>query len=207
MSPWYSPGIHINDSYLQHNRGGQHPEWDEEFRFAILEDVEDVIQRSESQSESLNSSLNGKLLPVPDDPGVVTTAALASKSRKAKKKGGKSMKIACYADDAKEPELIGDCVVSLEDVLKRGEVDGECHTQLYQRRADPIADWYDFQYKEKYSGEIYLELTFFSNVSLTSFLTAHTRTRFTERTSLHRKRLLSNEMYLVHLYQDTASVA
>ncbi|KAL0247296.1 hypothetical protein I308_104332 [Cryptococcus tetragattii IND107] len=128
-------------------RGGQHPEWDEEFRFAILEDVEDVIQRSESQSESLNSSLNGKPLPVPDDPGVVTTAALASKSRKAKKKGGKSMKIACYADDAKEPELIGDCVVSLEDVLKRGEVD----------------DWYDFQYKEKYSGEIYLELTFFSN--------------------------------------------
>lgn len=80
------------------------------------------------------------------------------------------MKIACYADDAKEPELIGDCVVSLEDVLKRGEVDGECHTQLHQRRADPIADWYDFQYKEKYSGEIYLELTFFSNVSLTSFL-------------------------------------
>ncbi|EAL19688.1 hypothetical protein CNBG3160 [Cryptococcus deneoformans B-3501A] len=128
-------------------RGGQHPEWDEEFRFAILEDVEDVVQRSESQSESLNSSLNGKPLPVPDDPGVITTAALASKSRKIKKKGGKSMKVACFADDAKEPELIGDCVVSLEDVLKKGEVD----------------DWYDFQYKEKYSGEIYLELTFFSN--------------------------------------------
>ncbi|OWZ37781.1 calcineurin temperature suppressor Cts1 [Cryptococcus neoformans c45] len=128
-------------------RGGQHPEWDEEFRFAILEDVDDVIQRSESQSESLNSSLNDKPLPVPDDPGVITTAALASKSRKAKKKGGKSMKVACYAHEAKGPELIGDCVVSLEDVLKKGEVD----------------DWYDFQYKEKYSGEIYLELTFFSN--------------------------------------------
>lgn len=82
------------------------------------------------------------------------------------------MKVACFADDAKEPELIGDCVVSLEDVLKKGEVDGEYLAHLHQRRADPIADWYDFQYKEKYSGEIYLELTFFSNVRLTSFLTA-----------------------------------
>lgn len=171
-SSWHYHSVHGKDSYLHYHRGGQHPEWDEEFRFAILEDVEDVVQRSESQSESLNSSLNGKPLPVPDDPGVITTAALASKSRKIKKKGGKSMKVACFADDAKEPELIGDCVVSLEDVLKKGEVDGEYLAHLHQRRADPIADWYDFQYKEKYSGEIYLELTFFSNVRLTSSLTA-----------------------------------
>lgn len=128
-SSWHCHGVHGKDSYLHYNRGGQHPEWDEEFRFAILEDVDDVIQRSESQSESLNSSLNDKPLPVPDDPGVITTAALASKSRKAKKKGGKSMKVACYAHEAKGPELIGDCVVSLEDVLKKGEVDGEYHVQ------------------------------------------------------------------------------
>lgn len=59
------------------------------------------------------------------------------------------MRLACYADDAKEPELIGECAVSIDDVLKLGEVD----------------EWYDILYKEKYSGEVYLELTFFSNVS------------------------------------------
>ena len=59
------------------------------------------------------------------------------------------MRLACYADDAKEPELIGDCTVSIDDVLKKGEVD----------------EWYDILYKEKYSGEVYLELTFYSNVS------------------------------------------
>ncbi|WVN86238.1 uncharacterized protein L203_101399 [Cryptococcus depauperatus CBS 7841] len=128
-------------------RGGQHPEWDEEFRFAIFEDVEDVIQRSESQPESLNTSLNGKPIILSNNSGIVTSSGLASKSRKQRKKGGKAMKISCYADDAKEPELVGECVVSIEEVLKKGEVD----------------EWYEFLYKDKYSGELYLELTFFSN--------------------------------------------
>ncbi|WWC63502.1 uncharacterized protein I303_106105 [Kwoniella dejecticola CBS 10117] len=132
-------------------RGGQHPEWDEELRFAIVEDLDDVLVRSESQPDSLNSSLNGAPPPPLKDPpsGVITSAALASKSRKGpiNKKGGKSMKVACYADDAKEPEMIGDCVVNIDEVLKKGEVD----------------EWYNINYKDKYSGEIYLELTFFSN--------------------------------------------
>ncbi|WVW85414.1 hypothetical protein I302_107452 [Kwoniella bestiolae CBS 10118] len=132
-------------------RGGQHPEWDEELRFAIVEDLDDVLVRSESQSDSLSSSTNGAPPPpLKDSPsGVITSAALANKSRKGplNKKGGKSLKVACYADDAKEPELIGECVVNIDDVLKKGEVD----------------EWYDFLYKDKYSGEVYLELTFFSN--------------------------------------------
>ncbi|WVQ68451.1 uncharacterized protein L199_006659 [Kwoniella botswanensis] len=132
-------------------RGGQHPEWDEELRFAIVEDLDDVLVRSESQPDSLNSSTNGAPPPPLKDSssGVITSAALANKSRKGplNKKGGKSMKVACYADDAKEPELIGECVINIDDVLKKGEVD----------------EWYDFLYKDKYSGEVYLELTFFSN--------------------------------------------
>ncbi|WVR09462.1 hypothetical protein IAU60_006529 [Kwoniella sp. DSM 27419] len=132
-------------------RGGQHPEWDEELRFTVMEDLDDVLVRSESQSDSLNSSLNGAPAPLPKDTpaGVITSAALASMSRKGKggKKGGKSLKVACYADDAKEPELIGECLVPIDEVLKKGEVD----------------EWYEFLYKEKYSGEIYLELTFYSN--------------------------------------------
>ncbi|WWD19239.1 hypothetical protein CI109_103697 [Kwoniella shandongensis] len=133
-------------------RGGQHPEWDEELRFAIFEDVDDVLVRSESQPDSLNASLNGAPAPLPKDTpaGVITSAALASKSRKGrlgKKGGGKTLKVTCYADDPKEPELIGECVVNFEEALKKGEVD----------------EWYDFTHKDKYSGEIYLEMTFYSN--------------------------------------------
>jgi hypothetical protein len=70
-----------------------------------------------SGTASLNSSISGS----------VTAQALANKSRKGPigKKGGKSMKVACYADDAKEPELIGECTVVIDEVLKLGEVDGE----------------------------------------------------------------------------------
>ncbi|ORY35735.1 hypothetical protein BCR39DRAFT_511825 [Naematelia encephala] len=134
-------------------RGGQHPEWDEEFRFSIMEDVDDILTRSDSQTDtslSLSTStsqVGGSLKD--SQSGAVTPAALANKSRKGPihKKGGKSMRVSCFADDAKEPELIGECVVDIEEALKKGEVD----------------EWYEFLHKEKYSGEIYLELTFYSN--------------------------------------------
>lgn len=94
-----------------------------------MEDVDDVLTRSESQPDtSLSTSTSQVSTPTKDGQlGVTTAAALASKSRKGplKKRGVKSMRVACYADDAKEPELIGECNVSIEDVLKQGEVDGE----------------------------------------------------------------------------------
>jgi hypothetical protein len=94
-----------------------------------MEDTEDVLARSQSMADSLASSTNSvsSLGKDPSAPGVTTAQALATKSRKGPlaKKGQKSMKLACYADDAKEPELIGECSVSIEDVLKKGEVDGE----------------------------------------------------------------------------------
>jgi hypothetical protein len=98
-----------------------------------MEDVDDVLTRSESQPDT---SLSSSTSLAPDfQPGVTTAAALASKSRKGpiSKKGEKSMRVACYADDAKEPELIGECVVSIEEVLKKGEVDGE---PLWFRQGD-----------------------------------------------------------------------
>lgn len=77
------------------------------------------------------SASSASLPPVPPKdgsngilPGTTTAAELAAKSRK-KGKGNKAMRIACYADDAKEPGLIGDCVVDLTEVLKTGEVEGE----------------------------------------------------------------------------------
>lgn len=38
------------------------------------------------------------------------------------------MKVACFADDAKEPELIGEVTVPIDEVLKLGEVDGGFHS-------------------------------------------------------------------------------
>ena len=34
------------------------------------------------------------------------------------------MKIACYADDPREPDLIGETEVDLTEVLTKGETDG-----------------------------------------------------------------------------------
>ena len=39
-------------------------------------------------------------------------------------KGGKMMKLACYADDAREPDFIGEADVDLTEVLTKGETDG-----------------------------------------------------------------------------------
>ena len=98
-----------------------------------MEDLEEVLARSES-TNALNASTSSQAsLPAvpskePSQQGVTTAAALASKGRKGplgKDKVGKKMIITCYADDAKEPDLIGECVVPIDEVLKKGEVDGE----------------------------------------------------------------------------------
>lgn len=60
--------------------------------------------------------------------------------RERKVKGGKSMRLLCYADDPREPELIGETAVDLSEVLTKGETDGEsaCHYwQLACRRLHP----------------------------------------------------------------------
>ena len=55
------------------------------------------------------------------------------------------------------------CHCHCQNLLRRGaEVAGRA-SFAYGRAAD-VAEWYEFLYKEKYSGEVYLELTFYSNV-------------------------------------------
>lgn len=90
-------------------RGGQHPEWDEEVRFTLYEDTEDILARSAKE----NAAVNGTPPPLP-----------SKEKRKKKVKGGNSMLLACFADDPKEPELIGETVVDLSEVLTKGETDG-----------------------------------------------------------------------------------
>ncbi|EIW82210.1 hypothetical protein CONPUDRAFT_103096 [Coniophora puteana RWD-64-598 SS2] len=109
-------------------RGGQHPEWDEEFRFTIFEDVEDELARTAHGSDT----------PPPPPP---------KKASKKKIKGGKTMRLSCYSDEPRDPELIGEALVNLTEVLTRGETD----------------EWFPLLNKDKYSGEVYLELTFWSN--------------------------------------------
>ena len=41
------------------------------------------------------------------------------------------MIVACYADDPKEPELIGETVVDLTEVLTKGETDGQFNILQY----------------------------------------------------------------------------
>ncbi|KAI0959752.1 hypothetical protein AcW1_004490 [Taiwanofungus camphoratus] len=108
-------------------RGGQHPEWDEEVRFTLFEDVNDELASHGDGTPPPPPKSNGKGPP--------------------KIKGGKFMGLACYADDPREPDLIGETTVDLTEVLTRGETD----------------EWFTIMNKDKYCGEVYLELTFWSN--------------------------------------------
>jgi neural Wiskott-Aldrich syndrome protein len=87
-------------------RGGQHPEWDEEVRFTLYEDVEEEPKRSASGDDT----------PPPPPP----------KNGKGirKIKGGRSMLLSCWAEDPREPDLIGEATVDLNEVLSKGETDG-----------------------------------------------------------------------------------
>lgn len=76
------------------------------------------------------------------------------------------MALACYADDPREPELIGEAQVDLTEVLTKGETDGaSSYTFLVDCCADRHIEWFTLLHKDKYCGEVYLELTFWSNVS------------------------------------------
>jgi Ca2+-dependent lipid-binding protein len=88
-------------------RGGQHPEWDEEIRFTVFEDVDDALERPANDGDT----------PPPPPPKLDTGEK--------KIKGGKSMFVSCWADDLREPDLIGETTVDLTEVLTKGETDGE----------------------------------------------------------------------------------
>ncbi|KAI0356651.1 hypothetical protein OH77DRAFT_1452642 [Trametes cingulata] len=109
-------------------RGGQHPEWDEEIRFELYEDTDDIPHIPE---------LNGDGPPPPPPPK-------SNAKGPPNVKGGKYMALACYAEDPREPDLIGETKVDLTEVLTKGETD----------------EWFTVMNKDKYCGEVYLELTF-----------------------------------------------
>ncbi|KAF9518694.1 hypothetical protein BS47DRAFT_1325234 [Hydnum rufescens UP504] len=113
-------------------KGGQHPEWDQEIRFSLLEDTEDVLARTKSNNDDED-------IPPPVPSKTPTGKLNFNKNR--------SLRLSCYADDPREAELIGEVIVNLTEVLTKGETD----------------EWYILTNKDKYSGEVYLEMTFWSN--------------------------------------------
>lgn len=79
------------------------------------------------------------------------TGTLSQVTAKQKSKANKSLRVSCYADDNKEPEFIGEGIVDLTDTLRNGEFD----------------EWVTIKAKDRYAGEVYLELTFYSSVGTT----------------------------------------
>ncbi|EGG09643.1 uncharacterized protein MELLADRAFT_115723 [Melampsora larici-populina 98AG31] len=126
-------------TYLSHRkrtktdkRGGQHPVWDDELRFEVYENLKDVMP-----STSVATTSTGGVAPVKSsDPSLGMGG----------NPGVKELRVAVYADDPRDPELIGEGKVELTETLKKGEFD----------------DWVTITNKGKYQGEIYLEMTFYS---------------------------------------------
>jgi hypothetical protein len=74
------------------------------------------------------------------------------------------MILACFAAD-KEPELIGEATVDLTEALTKGETDGtHMLLSIGVSTLRCYSEWFTLLNKDKYSGEVYLELTFWSNV-------------------------------------------
>ncbi|KAJ3988096.1 hypothetical protein F5890DRAFT_1550753 [Lentinula detonsa] len=109
-------------------KGGQHPEWDEEIRFQLHEDDQEP-----SEVELVTGGTPPPLPPKND--------------KSLRIKGGMFMKLAAYADDAREPDLIGEGLVDLTEVITKGESD----------------EWYTLTYKDRFAGKVYLEMTLYSN--------------------------------------------
>lgn len=87
-------------------RGGQHPEWDDELRFPIYETAEEELTKTGGKGD-------GDAPPPPPKDGA-----------KSKKPSKRIMNLSCYADDPREPDLIGEATVDLTEALTKGEMDG-----------------------------------------------------------------------------------
>ena len=81
------------------------------------------------------------------------------------------LKVACYADDPREPELIGEGLVDFASILKKGEYDGAVHIcnllwkiTLANKEIVLHIEWVKLENKGKYSGEVFIEMTFYSSV-------------------------------------------
>lgn len=127
-------------------RGGQTPHWDAQLQFEIWEESDDKVPVSTTETggigpaSAVSSKKDEDLLPGQATVGRVKSKASATDASK------RLMKIACYADDPREPELIGETELDYAPTLKKGEFD----------------EWVEIKHKGKYAGEVFIEMTFYS---------------------------------------------
>lgn len=140
-------------------RGGQTPQFDEEFRFEVPAQEEDFLT-----DETASISKSGGIVPIHQ--------ASPSAQHPTINSGRKALRVALFADDSKAPRMIGEAVLDISTVLIKGEQDSEF------RSINPCPEkssnislasvelvWVPLEYKGKTAGEVYLECTFYSNVS------------------------------------------
>ncbi len=155
-------------------RGGQQPNWDEEFRFEIPRDI-----NASGPGSAVSTNKHGGVGSGVESPSSAKTKGKGKfEIRDAtvvlpQHKGKRLLRLAVYADDHKDPHLIGDALLELEETIKKGSFDGKHSARTSPvrtaQRADPAssprADWVPLELKNRSAGEIYLELTWYHNVS------------------------------------------
>lgn len=98
-------------------RGGQAPEWDQEFRFEISEEGPARLEEEAVVGPTGGVSANH--------------AAPTSTPKEKVVPSPKLLRVACWADDARDPRIIGEGSVDLDIVLKKGTFDGgSCQSSL-----------------------------------------------------------------------------
>ncbi|BGP33458.1 hypothetical protein JCM10296v2_005260 [Rhodotorula toruloides] len=138
-------------------RGGQQPEWDAEFRFEILKDGLGGEEQLAADQKAVVTQKGG-VLPAKSSAATGTDAASKHEKRDSNSlivaplatgypPGRRVLRIACWADDARDPKLIGEGELDIEETIKVGKFD----------------DWVKLERKGRYAGEVYLELTWYSN--------------------------------------------
>ena len=105
-------------------RGGQTPHWDAQLEFEIWEALGDEVPVVATESGGI-APASGDGADDADLPGQATVGRTRPKAGNGSSSSKKKiMKIACYADDPREPELVGEAELDYSATLKKGEFDG-----------------------------------------------------------------------------------
>lgn len=102
-------------------RGGQQPFWDTEFRFELLKDEREQLSGEPAKNAVVN--VKGGVMPIVGASSELKVQAASATSPSLN--GKKLLRLAVYADDAKDPKLVGEATLELDDVIKKGTFDGE----------------------------------------------------------------------------------
>ncbi|KAL7008953.1 hypothetical protein EMMF5_001700 [Cystobasidiomycetes sp. EMM_F5] len=111
-------------------RGGQTPRWDKQLQFEIWQHQGDEVQAITSETGGIGPASTSKISA--DDPPLQATvgkprlpkSSTDSNASTSSASSKRYLKCACYADDAKEPDLIGEGSLEFSSIFKSGEMDG-----------------------------------------------------------------------------------